>query len=105
MIEKLQEPPVDNKFKEAMLRLQQIKEPMRFEIDAFSWFGIVSAIQLACRHPHFKGPGRELVESIARKVGVILTDNDPDLRLLLALGWQNNFPESHTPDTEKHGED
>jgi hypothetical protein len=98
-------PIVDNKFREAVLKLTQIKEPMRFEIDAFSWWGIISAIQLACRHPGFKGPGRVRVESLARKVGEILTANDPDLKLLHELGWQKNFPETIEPATEKHGED
>ncbi len=83
----------DQKFLQAIERLCKDKQPVQVEMSKHELWCILSTIQLACRHPHFDGPTRKIVEQIARQLGKVIVANDTDLRMLFEMGWQSKFDE------------
>jgi hypothetical protein len=81
----------DSKMLDALTRLCRDPQPVHIECDKATAWRVVATIQLACRHPEFKGQVREAVEGFARQLGESLTANDPDLRMLLSMGWEQTF--------------
>jgi hypothetical protein len=81
------------KFVAAVTRLFEDPQPLHLEMEKMTAWHILSTIQLACRHPEFKGATRDQVEHFARQLGEALTANDPDLRLLFNMGWEENLDE------------
>lgn len=79
------------RFLAAIGRLAQDPQPVRLELSKFDLWCLLSTVQLACRHPRFTGPSRDVVERIARRIGAALTANDADLRLCFAAGWEKSF--------------
>lgn len=53
---------------------------------------LLSAVQLACRHPEFTGPTREIAEALAR---VIFDEMDitPAMREVARRGWDPEYDE------------
>ena len=83
----------DLKFQAAIARLADDKQPILCEIGKFELWCLLSAVQLACRHPKFNGPSRSIIEQAARQLGGAITANDNDLRVLFEMGWHNKFDE------------
>jgi hypothetical protein len=51
---------------------------------------LLSAVQLACRHPEFKGPTREIAEALAREIFDEM-DITPAIREVARRGWARNM--------------
>lgn len=79
------------RFLAAIGRLARDPQPVHIELSKFDLWCLLSAVQLACRHPSFTGPSRQVVEGTARTIGDALTANDLDLRLCFAAGWESSF--------------
>jgi len=77
----------------ALLELADDPQPVKVEIPKILAWQVVSALQLACSHPNFKGAIRENVEAFARDLCAALCANNQDLRLLSAMGWERVFDE------------
>ena len=77
----------------ALGRLAADPQRLTIEISKYDLWILLGTIQLACRHPQFIGPTRFASENLCRLLGEVLTNNDPDLRLLFAMGWEKNFDE------------
>ena len=85
-------PPSDEeKFANALMRLFRDPQPVRLDIDKATAWRVIATIQLACRHPEFKGQTRDNVEDFARTMCASLTAHDPALRKLLDMGWDQTF--------------
>lgn len=81
------------KFIDALLRLSQDKQRVEINVGKYELWCLLTAIQLACRHPKFIGPTREVVEPLARDFGNAIAANDSDLRMLFEMGWNPEFDE------------
>lgn len=53
---------------------------------------LLSAVQLACRHPEFTGPTREIAEALARDIFNEM-DLSPTLREVARRGWEPEYDE------------
>ena len=84
------------RMRQAFERLCADEQPFVLEASKRDIFQLIAALQLACRHPEFNGSVRQTVEAIARQMGSVLTVNDPDLRLLINLGWEPDLGWEHT---------
>jgi hypothetical protein len=82
-----------DKFNQALTRVFQDEQPVQVTMSKRTAFCIIPTIQLACRHPKFCGPTRDVVEDIARKLGDSLSANDPDLKMLVEMGWNPLYDE------------
>lgn len=80
-----------SKFTAAMERLFKDPQPVQIQISKQELWCFLCAIQLACRHPRFNGPTRKITEATARQLGAVLIANDPDLKMLFEMGWQEQF--------------
>lgn len=62
------------------------------QLGAIQAWSLLSTIQLACRHPEFVGPTREMSEAIARQLeeGIAVT---PALAIVARRGWDSRFDE------------
>lgn len=83
----------DQKFLDAVERLFKDEQPVQLEMTKQQVWCMLTAVQLACRHPYFNGPTRQIVEEVSRKIGDALSANDPDLKMLFAMGWDKQFDE------------
>ena len=83
MIKTLQELAAE----QALENLFHCPERARIELSHGDVWCLVSAIQLACRHPQFQGPIRDKVESIARSLGEALVGRHPGLLNVYEAGW------------------
>jgi hypothetical protein len=65
-----------------------------FELDGLMMFQLLSALQLACRHPNFHGPTRDFVESYAHFLqrGISKT---PTLAAMCEAGWNPAYDVPH----------
>ena len=65
-------------------------DPVEMVVNPLACWCVMSAIQLACRHPEFDGPTREVAEGFARKLQerVAVT---PALQRVAAMGWDPEF--------------
>jgi hypothetical protein len=57
------------------------------EMTAIQAWAVLSSIQLACRHPEFTGPTRQMAEEIARQIQEGLAKT-PALAEVAARGWE-----------------
>lgn len=80
-----------NQFLASMERLSADPQAVRLDIPKVLAFQLISVVQLACRHPGFDGPTRANVEPLMRDLGRAISANDPDLRMLIEMGWQKQF--------------
>lgn len=71
----------------AMMRLKDDPQPVLLEIDKGSALCLLATIQLACRHPNYRGPTRKLCVGIANAIGNALIQDNPGMRLIIELGW------------------
>lgn len=60
------------------------------ELDVATTAQLISAIQLACRHPQFKGPTRTKVEEVARELQAKISLT-PRIALMLEAGWDQTM--------------
>lgn len=81
------------KFLAAITRLFEDQQPLHIETSKQQMWCLLTAVQLACRHPKFNGPTRKIVEPLARQIGVALVANDTDLKMLFEMGWREEFDE------------
>lgn len=81
------------KMLEALKRLGEDPQAVQVQVSKFQLWCLLSAVQLACRHPKYTGPSRPIVEQTARAMAEPLLANDPELRLLWEMGWQKRFDE------------
>lgn len=85
----------DQKFILALERLFNDQQRVQADMSKGELWSLLSAVQLACRHPRFTGPTREIVERAARQLGAVLVANDQDLRMLFEMGWNPQFDDVH----------
>lgn len=64
--------------------------PVDIQADVHTCLCLIATIQLACRHPHFKGPTRDVVTGLARMLQVKI-GRTPLLRSMMAAGWERVF--------------
>jgi len=57
---------------------------IELRLDAMQGWAIFSAIQLACRHPLFQGPTRQMVEAIARRLQEVVAQT-PALKAIAEM--------------------
>jgi hypothetical protein len=88
-----------NKLNEAILRMHRDPNPLTVQSTRMQFYSAVAAIQLASRHPGFNGPTALVAIHWAREISAALAANDPDLRLLLATGWQQDCDAALAPPT------
>jgi hypothetical protein len=55
-------------------------------------WSVLSAVQLACRHPGFNGPTRKIVEEVARRIQNLVA-SDGALAVIAERGWNPKFDE------------
>ncbi len=84
----------------ALGRLAEDKQPVRLECSKFELWCALSAMQLAFRHPSYRGPSRTHAERFHDEVGRVLCSNDPDLRLLFEMGRDRRFDHVRAPGEE-----
>jgi hypothetical protein len=58
--------------------------PLNIEIGYMEMVCLIGAIQLACRHPGYTGPSRDVTEQIVRQ---IIEQFPPLTRAILKEGW------------------
>jgi hypothetical protein len=82
---------------ESLFAMQQ---PVSLEIDVNFAVQLISAVQLACRHPSFKGKVRDSVEAFTRELQepVSLT---PRIRLMIDAGWDQTMDVPAEPAAEQ----
>lgn len=73
-------------FEQAMMYLSK-QEPVEFKIDALTAFCMVSAMQLALRHPQFKGLAHGLVEKVTVNLAAILSKEADEVRAIVESGF------------------
>lgn len=64
--------------------------PIILQIPALDAHCVASAIQLACRHPHFTGPTRQIAERVARQIFNAIATT-PALAALAEKGWDPDY--------------
>ena len=74
------------RFEKAMERLAN-SDPVEFNLDPITTFCMVSAMQLALRHPNFKGQARGIVDNITVRLAALLANRDAELLEVLELGY------------------
>jgi hypothetical protein len=92
-------PEQQSKLNAAILRLHQDPNPLTVQSTRMQFYSVVAGIQLASRHPGFNGPTAQVAVHWAREISEALAANDPDLRLLLAMGWQQEYDAPLKPPT------
>lgn len=75
------------KFEQALLKIREIKEPVNFQIDAYTAYHWIAAVKIARTHPGFQGMMPEHVEKLAKTVGNVICKEHPDLKFMFDLGW------------------
>lgn len=83
----------DERFIKAMERLFTDQQPVEVTMSKHQLWCLITAVQLACRHPHFNGPTRDIVEKTAKDMAAPIVANDNDLKMLLEMGWNPQFDE------------
>jgi hypothetical protein len=83
----------EERFLAAIGRLAMDQQPVQVNIGKFDLWCLLGAVQLACRHPDFIGPSRNLAEKVARDLYFSLTANDRDLQMCASMGWLKQFDE------------
>ena len=68
-------------------RLAEECGPLILELDPMHAWVLLSAIQLALRHPLFDGPSAELAEDTGWTIQRLFADVSPELGELAALGF------------------
>lgn len=81
----------DKRFLAALERMALDPQPVQINLSKSDLWCLLASVQMACRNKHFKGPTRENIERLARRLGEPLVANDADLRLLFAAGWEESF--------------
>lgn len=84
------------KFVAAVERLFKDEQPVELTISKQQLWCLITAVQLACRHPLFTGPTRKIVDEVVNKIAAPLVANDPDLRLLYQMGCDPRFDEKRS---------
>jgi hypothetical protein len=72
-------------------RVNEIKEPVKFELDAVLVVGMIGQLQLAFRHPHNTGPTRQTLETFVRDLIEQLDPAHGDLHTLLMMGFHEAY--------------
>jgi hypothetical protein len=76
----------DQQFIEAFQNWWGDAGTLTIELTPIDVWTLLSAVQLACRHPGFHGPARELAEQAARKLQN-LVGVSPILAEVAEMGW------------------
>jgi hypothetical protein len=84
---------MEKEFREANDLLDQIPPVcVQMSVD-YAWC-LLSTIQLACRHPRFSGPARDMVVEFAKSLQAQIAPPGTALGRLAAAGWR---PECDVP--------
>lgn len=87
-------PSNEEKFLAALKRLEADPQPVSVEMAKSSLWLMLSAVQLACRHPAAKtSKTLQAAKSIASSIMRDISANDADLRMLAEMGWEEQFDE------------
>jgi hypothetical protein len=62
------------------------------ELSPFEAWCLMATVQLACRHPEFNGPTRQIAEKTARRLQAMVATTPP-LQMLAERGWDPNYDE------------
>lgn len=81
----------NEKLLEALQRLGADKQPIEITCNKFQMYCVLSALQMATRNPNWEGPVRDSVIAWTKEVAEPFFANEPDLRLLFAMGWEKTF--------------
>ena len=82
---------VPTKYLEAMRKLRAVTTPVTFEVDPYSTFCMVTAMQLALKGTEEntdRTSWRSVVERLCKALGDLVTQHDPDLRELYEAGYR-----------------
>jgi hypothetical protein len=63
------------------------ERPLTFQSDYFEMFCVIGAVQLACRHPEYKGPVRTVAEDFIRQIA---SHFPAEVQPLIEKGWNPN---------------
>ncbi len=72
---------------EALLRMKRAEE----EAEGLRAWCLLAAIQLACRHPNFKGATRRITEQAARRLQDALLPKGSALAEVAERGWHEEY--------------
>lgn len=75
-------------------RVMRDETPLNLTITISNAWILVSALQLATRHPVMGQPLRQHLEHIARQLQAAIVERHPEAEALLEMGWQ---PEHDQP--------
>lgn len=71
----------------AMECVRRKDERFPVDIDLMGAFQLIAALQLACRHPSFRGPTRAHIEGFARILQARITEPGTAMADVLEQGW------------------
>lgn len=66
-------------------------EGIKIEVDPLTAVSIIANIQLATRHRENLGPSRQLAESFAKQLGLVVCGLRPDLADAIQAGWDPQY--------------
>lgn len=81
-----------DRFQEEYLVLFRSGEGIRIEATPATWWCMMSAVQLACRHPDFDGPTRHIAEQAARQIQRLIAPSGA-LAIVAERGWNPDHDE------------
>lgn len=64
--------------------------PLVIECGRGEMFCVIAAVQLACRHPGYTGPSREITEAVIRQIAERFP---PGARAMIEKGWNPEHDE------------
>jgi hypothetical protein len=71
-----------------MIAADQDMGNLKLEIGRVEMFCLIGAIQLACRHPQYTGPSRQLVEQVVRRISLAFPSS---ARNAIEKGWDTQY--------------
>lgn len=74
-------------FYDVARRVLSDRRPLDCQIDVADAWTLVSALQLATRHPGISGEMRDAIEYVARQFQNAIVDEHPDAGPVLEMGW------------------
>lgn len=91
-------PPKEPAAKQALLRAYNREAkalntapPIEFTIGRIEAMCLISAVQLACRHPRYTGPSRKLAEDVVRQIASAAFNGFPATKAVVERGWDPSY--------------
>ncbi len=81
-------------FMREVAQLTQMGMTVRLRLEPSQAMALIGAVQLACAHPGFIGPSRQVVEQMVREMEETFTKYDvPGLSEVIRRGWVREYDE------------